>query len=192
MSPLEISSVIVTVIALLLGPVLAIQSQKWLERNAERRAKQLRIFRVLMATRSTPVTLEHAKALNLIDIDFSTKQEKEKSVIDTWQILQLHLNTGYPNYDIDKDKPEYQHALNTAINKSREYLENLLDEMSKCLGYDFERIIIKRDSYYSLSQADKDNDDFLIRKGLRQVLYGLTSVSVNVKDSPEQIPNEPE
>ncbi len=185
-----ITTAIVTPVAIWLGPIYGIRKQKKIEHDREHKYRQLHIFRVLMTTRTTPVAVDHVTALNLIDIEFSAKKEKEKPVIDAWKFLLDHLNNGYPNYDTDKDKPEYTQKRNDATTKSREYLEVLLDEMSKCLGYDFERIIIKRDSYYSASQVDKDNDDFLIRKGLRDVLHGYRPVSVDVKNSPAQIPNE--
>ena len=179
-----------TFVGLILGPVLAVQTQKWIERSADRKSRQLYIFRVLMATRSTPVASEHVTALNLIDIDFSKKKKKEKPIIDTWQILQHHLNNGYPNYNDYEDKTKYTNEYNISYKKSREYLEDLLDEMSKYLGYNFEKIIIKRHSYYSESQADKDRDYFSIRKGLIAFLYGYGSASLSVKDSPEPIPNK--
>ena len=180
----------VTLVGLILGPVLAEKKKKWIERSADRKSRQLYIFRVLMATRSTPVVSEHVTALNLIDIDFSKKKKKEKPIIDTWQILQNHLDNGYPNYNDYEDKTKYTNELNISSKKSREFLDDLLNEMSKFLSYDFEKIIIKRDSYFPSGFAEKENDDSLIRKGVIAFLYGYGSASLSVKDSPEPTPNK--
>ena len=179
------------ILALIAGPFIGIYAQKRIEIYREHKSKQLDIFRTLMATRNTPIAVEHVKALNLIDIDFSAKDKKEKPVIDAWTILLHHLNTGYPNHDIYKDKieSEYSRDLADATKKSREYLENLLDEMSKCLGYDFERLNIKRDSYFPAGHAEKENDEFLIRKGILNAIQGHVNAGMNVKDLPEEILN---
>lgn len=65
----------------LLGPVLAVQAQKWVEGFREQRARRLTIFRRLMATRAQNLNPAHVEALNAVPIDFY----KDKKVMDAWE-----------------------------------------------------------------------------------------------------------
>jgi hypothetical protein len=78
----------------LLGPVLAVQAQKWVEGFRENKARRLTIFRTLMATRAMVLDPNHVEALNAVPIDFY----KDKGVMDAWEEYFLHL-TGVPAAD---------------------------------------------------------------------------------------------
>jgi hypothetical protein len=79
------------VFATLMGPVLAVQAQKWIEslrRTSE--AKDL-IFKSLMATRGARLSPEHVRALNMIDLTFygkgvSRRTKMEQNVLDAWRV----------------------------------------------------------------------------------------------------------
>ena len=62
---------VLIVIAVILGPILAVQAQKMIEAWRNKREKRITVFRVLMATRGTPISPHHVEALNLIDIEFA-------------------------------------------------------------------------------------------------------------------------
>ena len=51
--------------ATLLGPVLAVQAQKYIERWRDANIRRDRIFKSLMATRATRLAPQHIEALNL-------------------------------------------------------------------------------------------------------------------------------
>lgn len=52
--------------ATLLGPILAVQAQKWVEIWNEKRNRKLRIFYNLMATRAGRVSDRHVEALIIL------------------------------------------------------------------------------------------------------------------------------
>ena len=54
----------------LLGPILAVQAQKWVERARTSGDRRDWIFTTLMATRQTRLSTEHVRALNLIDLAY--------------------------------------------------------------------------------------------------------------------------
>jgi hypothetical protein len=54
----------------LLGPVLAVQAQRWVEGFREKKARRLTVFRTLMATRALNLSTAHVEALNAVPIDF--------------------------------------------------------------------------------------------------------------------------
>src|ERR1700680_2424050 len=116
------------------GPVLAVQTQKWIERARARREAQQRVFNVLMATRAARVSPGHVEALNAIDIHFRSNgwripTAKEREVSRCWRIYADHLNTDLDNAS---------EAQLTAWNVNRdEYFTDLLEAMGKVLGYHF-------------------------------------------------------
>jgi hypothetical protein len=106
---------VVTVIALVAGPVIAVIITLWYQQRRQRYDAKKGVFLVLMANRrSNPPTLEWANALNLIDVVFADNRK----VVDKWHDL-------------------FKLADQTAINWGQfghTYIE-LLSEMAKVLGY---------------------------------------------------------
>ena len=75
------------ILATLAGPVIAVQTQKWIERATERRRRRLQIFSVLMSNRATRISDDFVRALNLIDLEFLPgwwSPGKDKAVINAW------------------------------------------------------------------------------------------------------------
>jgi hypothetical protein len=75
--------------ATILGPILAVQAQKWIERVRETRERKLRVFYTLMGSPAARTSAEHVQALNLIDLLF--RRKAEKPIIDAWEIYREHL-----------------------------------------------------------------------------------------------------
>ena len=92
---------IVMIFAVILGPILAVQTQKYIELIQETEKRKLHIFRTLMSTRATRLSQEHVTALNMIDIEFYGKKyfgkrlqsKSEKKIIQLWQVYNNYLNT---------------------------------------------------------------------------------------------------
>ena len=63
-------SVILTMSAILLAPLVAIQVSVYLEKKREVRGTRLNVFRTLMATRGSKLSVNHINALNMIDVEF--------------------------------------------------------------------------------------------------------------------------
>jgi hypothetical protein len=94
---------IAIIIATLLGPILAVQAQKAVERARERNNRKSWVFHTLMATRAARLSADHVQALNMIDLAFYGKRifgihrrsKKETIVLDAWHEYLDHLNTKY-------------------------------------------------------------------------------------------------
>jgi len=54
--------------AVLTGPILAVQVQKFIESWREAKQRKIYIFKTLMATRGTTLSPRHVEALNIIDV----------------------------------------------------------------------------------------------------------------------------
>lgn len=59
-----------TILALIVGPIAAVQTQVWLERRRERGNRKLEIFKTLMRARGSPLSREHVDALNTLTLEF--------------------------------------------------------------------------------------------------------------------------
>ena len=114
------------VVAILLGPLVAVGAMRWLDRGRARRRGQLEVFRTLMATRSHPASREHVQALNRIDVEFGTADRAEAAVLDAWR--------RYARINVDTDL-----AADDWDEKRRAGLADLLMLMASVLGYELDR-----------------------------------------------------
>jgi hypothetical protein len=80
------------VLATLGGPVLAVQTQKFIERASENRRQKLAIFATLMANRATRLNDDYIRALNSIELGFlprwggiSKSQRRQRMANIAWR-----------------------------------------------------------------------------------------------------------
>jgi hypothetical protein len=165
------------ILATLLGPVLAVQAQKFLERAREKRTRKLQIFSTLMTTRATRVASNHVEALNAIELTFDPKKRAEKAVIDALRVYYDKLNEGAG------DKPD-QHTLRVWSERCQDLFIELLLAMSKALGYGFDLVQLKRGIYYPVAHGEADLAQRVIQQGLARVLSGQQSIPMDVVHFP--------
>lgn len=165
---------IISILAVLLSPMIALRVSDRLAVLKDRRQRRFRVYQTLMATRGTRLAPAHVEALNMIDVEFHGTDNLSKSVLNAWKAYLDHLNT-------DREP-------NTAVWDSRrdDLFVDLLYEMSRHLGYDFDKTHIRRTSYFPIGHGDVELDQYLIRKGLRAVLEGHLSVPIRLTDAPVQ------
>ncbi|WP_375543587.1 DUF6680 family protein [Leisingera caerulea] len=73
------------VCATFLGPVLAVQIQKWLEKNRGVKERRLAIFRSLMATRAARLSAEHVQALNAVPVEYYGTGNSLRKINEAWK-----------------------------------------------------------------------------------------------------------
>ena len=166
-----------TLIAVLLGPVLAVQAQKWLERRREERIRKVFLFRELMATRATRLSPRHVEALNLIDLEFTATGGKDKAVREAWRsyLDALGIPNDPPNQPLIFDR------------RNRAFIE-LMYQMAKRLGFAFDRVAIERNVYSPIAHGKLEDDQDLIRRGLVDLLTGQRALSTVSWLMPGQAP----
>ena len=168
---------IITIIAIIAGPILAVQAQKYSELIRERRNLKFYIFKTLMATRASRVSFEHVKALNMIDIEFygskflwtKYQSKKNKSVTRAWKTYHDHLNSKETNTMGE-----------TWLDKSDDLFIDLLYEVSIALGYDFDKVELKRGAYSPIAHGEQELDALAIRKSLAKILSGEEAFPMKV------------
>ena len=95
------------VAATIVGPVVAVQTQKWVERATEKRKTRLRIFQTLMANRGTRLNDDFVRSLNMIDLEFIPSKfggRKDQEVINAWRSLFGEFGAVDPNASEDENR----------------------------------------------------------------------------------------
>jgi hypothetical protein len=169
------------VLATLLGPVLAVQAQKAVERARERRSRKSTVFHQLMATRAARVSPEHVQALNMIDLAFygqrmfgvHRRSKSEQAVIDTWREYHDHLNIR-----ADDDALRIWHV------KGDELFTNMLFAMAGDVGYKFDRVQLKKGAYSPIAHGELEDQQRALRKLAIDVLRGGSPLKMEVTSVP--------
>ena len=60
----------IMIIAVFLGPIVAVRLTRYLDNKNEIKNRKLELFRTLMSTRAYSISWEHVSALNRIDVEF--------------------------------------------------------------------------------------------------------------------------
>lgn len=160
----------ITIAALLLGPIVAVQISEWLGRRRAQRERQLYIFRTLLATRMAKVSRDHVGALNMIDVEFFGKKPENKAVLEAWKIYLDHLNT----------KPE---PLENWTSKGTDLFVDLLHSMATFLGYDFDKVHLNRSCYAPIAHGNWETEEQTIRKGLVDLFSKKSSLYVQLTEA---------
>ena len=84
---------ILTIAALILGPIAAVQVEKIIAKHRNTRDRKLSIFKTLMATRGSILSYQHVEALNRIDLEF--QEEEYIAVVRAWKEYFDHLCINY-------------------------------------------------------------------------------------------------
>ena len=168
--------------AVIVGPILAVQIQKWLEHWRDKKNRKLLIFESLMTTRGNPVSQRHVEALNMIDLEFGVKKPEEKEVVDSWKVYRDHLYSGPRDYE----DPSYQTEFRMWAQKSADLLTDLLFCMARSLGYKFDKVQLKKGCYTPQGHTDLEMEHTYIRRGLLNVLYGRSAVPIRPFQAPPQ------
>jgi uncharacterized protein DUF6680 len=160
----------IQVFGTLLSPLIALRVSRWLDNRRNRKERQLRVFRTLMATRARQLSMEHVEALNMIDVEFFGCGRVEKDVAVAWKEYLDHLNRGPAN--------------EAWASKSNDLFVELLYRMAICLGYDFDKVHIKNQSYSPVAHGDLETDQRLVRKGVISLLNGELALPIRVGAAP--------
>lgn len=155
------------VLVTFIGPIMAVQIQKLLERKRETTLARTRLFKILMATRALNLSLAHVEALNAVPIEFYGEKGQLKEINLKWKIYYDHLLIHAPvdpNWEI----------------KRKELLFYLLIEMSKFLDYDFDEVEIKK-VYAPQGHAVIESDQDVIRSGLAELFRGRLTIPVEIR-----------
>ena len=168
----------VTIAALLCGPVLAVQAQKWIETAREKRNRRLNVFKKLMATRGAQLSPGHVEALNMNDLEFAGRGKKNEAVRTRWKEYLDHLCSLPP------DPEQQKQLLPTWIQRKDDLLAELLCEMGSAVGYKFDKVQVLRGIYAPQGHANWELETQLLRRFLIELLAGQRTLPLDVRSLP--------
>ena len=160
-----------TILAIILGPIVALWLQRISERQRERRYRKLVVFKELMATRATRLSSRHVDALNSIEVEFSEGSKGSKRVLDAWRLYLDHLTGGG---EMNDDQFERW------TEKGNDLLTDLLYEMSRALQYDFDKVALKKNVYSPKAHGELEQDQYLLRKYIVEMMAGKRPFSIGI------------
>ena len=178
--PLSVSDGLL-ILATMLGPILAVQAQKWIERSRESRGQRLSVFAALMTTRATRLSNEHVQALNHIDLVFRKRpwpfnRGKDRAVREAWRLYADKLN---------EKAAESEAELAIWLSQSYELFIGLLEAMARALGYtEIDKVLLKRGIYRPRAHGDEQELLRNIQEGLAAMLSGNNPIAMRVVEFP--------
>lgn len=166
-----------TVIATLLGPVFAVQAQKFLEGRRSVREGKMKIFTTLMATRGATLSFDHVTALNMIDLAFHGgsrfRKRSETDVLDAWRDYLDHLNT-----------PSSENNFDRWNERQEERLIYLLGAMATDLGLRYDRVLLRNGAYIPRGHAEMEHEQRRLRQLALRVLAGDEPLKMAITEFP--------
>ena len=148
-----------TILALIVGPVSAVQVQKFIERKNDTKNRRLWIFKTLMATRGAVLSFNHVEALNRIDLEFPDKRKYLK-LLESWKIYFDNLS--------EQKKTDEEIKLWAERNT----------DMGLSLGYNFDLELIKKHIYSPQGHEKAETENRQIREETLKILRGESSIPV--------------
>ncbi len=148
-----------TIIAVVLGPILAVWITRIIDDRRAQQTRKMDIFRTLMRTRRTPIHFEHVGALNLVEVEFS----ENKDVVDAWKAYLKNLGEELPPLE-QKDRHD------KAVKDRDALLTKLIYEISVVLKFRVQQLDILEGNYVPQGWHDDDWEQRLVRRHLIGVL----------------------
>jgi hypothetical protein len=152
----------ITVAALLLGPFLALLSQRVLDWLRENKQRRVNLYMTVMGLRGTWVHPDSLRALNSIDTVFD--KGSDSHVREAWVKVIRHVETRRPDWDTDQDQAR------AWDNKLLDLRVDLYQVMGAAVGINHSVDYIKSQFYYPELHMNAELDWLHIRQQLVKVI----------------------
>ena len=170
-----------TIFAVVIGPIIAVLTARYLEIQRANRERKLDIFRALMRTRGLRQHWEHVGALNLVEVEFIN----HSAVVDAWKAYLTNLENELPAM-------EHKERFDKAIKDRDMLLTKLIGEIAEVLGIRVTQLDILGGNYVPQGWNDAEMEQLLVRRGVLDVLFGRASVPVKLHETqPNNSPYPP-
>lgn len=166
-----ISQEAATILAIIVGPIIAVITSRYIEDRIGKKRRKWRIFYELMKRRDEPLT-KFSWALNLIHVEFHDK----KNVIDAWDDLYNFLGEGPPA--AGQTGRDLESAKRRKRKKRDRLFAILLQEMSITLGLKVDHRFIAKTVYDPIGKKRKRRMKNIIDKKIISVLNGDSPIAV--------------
>ncbi|MEN7343758.1 MAG: DUF6680 family protein [Pseudomonadota bacterium] len=155
-----------TLIAIVVGPIIALQLQRFLDKRARSEQTKDALFFTMMSNRGNRLSIAWVESLNSIDYVFAGKRtwsgqrqtKREKNVVDKWQVLRQRFNEPQSK----STGTEFQ----AWLERQQKAVIDLLVAMAEERGYYFPTTEIDTGAYSPTGHADFEREQAQIRKAL--------------------------
>jgi len=168
---------IITVAAIVLGPILAVLVDKIRQSWTDHKSRKLSVFRSLMRTRRVRLDPEHVGALNLVDLEFYGRSR----VIAAFSSYMNHLSSPMPS----------EEGQDRFFEQRDDLLVQLLYEMGRDLGFHYDKRDLAKHAY---GPTGWFNEQDLQRQNmgcLNDILAGRRALPVTPMQPPAANPFPP-
>ena len=170
--------------ATLLGPILAVQAQKWVERARAATMRKNLIFDTLMATRGARVSPDHVRALNSIDLSFYGwrvlgkvyRSKGSQHVLDAWHEYHRHLSHNLENAPQD--------VIDRWTAAGDEIFLNLLEALARVTHHKFERDQLRTGGYTPVAHGRIEAESNILRRFALEMLAGDRPLKMKIDSWP--------
>lgn len=169
----EIILNILTIVAIIIGPIAAVRITRNLDEKREEQGRRMDVFRTLMRTRRVTLSPDHVGALNLVEIEF----KDEGPVIAAWRQYFENLGERWPD---DLKMPEIEER----TRRRAGLLTKLLHAMANSLNFTIEQLEIFEGGYAPQGWQDEEETQRALRYNLLQVLTGKRAFPVTSINQP--------
>ncbi len=179
---------IATIIAVLLGPILAVWVTRRIDEGRLKQTRRMDVFRTLMRTRRVRLNPDHVGALNLVEIEFYG----EPAVIEAWKNYWDHLRQPFPKV------PEEQQQF---LKHQEGLLTKLLHAIAQSLKFNIEQMDILEGGYVPQGWLNDEQtarelralalDILSGRRGIPVVPLNLPAANSPYPPPPEETPSTP-
>jgi len=156
-----------TILAIIVGPVLALLIQRWQDKRREDDKRRRQIFHQLLLTFKAPMAPRHVDAINSIPLEFYSNKE----IIEAWRLYTSHLADGA----LLKNNAQRWGE------KKFELLVDLAHKVGKSLGYDhIDKATLRDNIYVPQGYEDTEAQFQQLRSSLLQVMSGSRPIPVTM------------
>ena len=163
-----------TIVAVVLGPVIAVWITRRIDEQRADKARKLDIFRTLMRTRKMKMHWDHVGALNLVEVEFIDRL----GVVNAWKDYLTNLGEEPPPI-------EQKERFDIVIRKRESLLTKLIDEIGKVINIKVAQLDILEGNYVPRGWNEAEWEQQLLRRRLIDVLYGRAAIPIQ-QHQPQQ------
>ena len=160
---------VVTILAIVVGPVIAVLVTRKMDQERSDKARKMDIFRTLMRTRGLPIHSDHVGALNLVEVEFIN----HTAVIQAWKEYLSILNETYPSE---------QDMADAFDKKKASLLTALIDAIAKVLDIKIAQLDILRGNYVPMGWFEEERQTRWLRRAIIEVLSGRGSIPIQIRE----------
>ncbi|HVY20412.1 MAG TPA: DUF6680 family protein [Bauldia sp.] len=153
-----------SVIAILLGPIIAVRMTRKQDAAREDRQRKLDLYRTMMHTRSSRLSVDHVRALNTIPVEFN-------EVPAVMTAFRSYMNLlGAPMPAVDQQERFFE--------QRNDHFLDLIYQMGLFLGYQFDRRELERLAYVPQGFINDEERNHRAQAVLLEILEGRRPLPV--------------